>query len=212
VPTRLNLASKPFSNRSLPWAVTALVIFFSLVSLFFIVRSTRRTSLEAQAIQNDINRLRQQEQTLRQQAEAVKNSLTPQQLQTLTAAHTLLDRKHFSWSQLFADLELALPGSVRVKRIAVRGVTRQGDQTVTDLELTVVAKSFSTVTEMIAEMDRAGVFRAELRSQDLQRGRGESGAEYELFVAYRPRAGRATDTAAVASIGPIGVVAKGVDP
>lgn len=200
MPTRLNLASKPFSNRSLPWAVTALVIFFSLVSLFFIVRSTRRTALEAQAIQNDINSLRQQEQILRQQAEAVKNSLTPQQLQTLTAAHTLLDRKHFSWSRLFADLELALPGSVRVKRIAVRGVTKQGDQTVTELELTVVAKSPSTVTEMIAEMDRAGVFHAELRSQNLQRGRGESGAEYELFVAYQPRAGSATDAAAVASI------------
>ncbi len=208
MPTRLNLASKPFSNRSLPWAVTALVIFFSLVSLFFIVRSTRRTSLEAQAIQNDINSLRQQEQTLRQQAEAVRNSLTPEQLQTLTAAHTLLDRKHFSWSQLFADLELALPGSVRVKRIAVRGVAKQGDQTITELELTVVAKSASTVTEMIADMDRAGVFHAELRSQTEQRGRGESGAEYELLVTYRPRAGSATN-AAVASIEPSGDVVKG---
>jgi len=209
VPTRLNLASKPFSNRSLPWAVTALVVFFSLISLFFIVRATRRTSLEAQAIQNDINSLRQQEQTLRQQAEAVKNSLTPEQLQTLTAAHTLLDRKHFSWSQLFADLELALPGNVRVKRIAVRGVAKQGGQTVAQLELAVVAKSASTVTEMIAEMDRAGVFHADLSSQNLQRGRGESGAEYELLVTYRPRAGAAIDAAAVASIGASGNSAKG---
>lgn len=191
--------------------MTGLVVFFSLIALFFIVRSSRRTSQEAQAIQNDINSLRQQEQTLRQQAEAVKNSLTPQQLQTLTAAHTLLDRKRFSWSRLFADLELALPGSVRVKRIAVRGVAKQGDQTLTELELTVVAKSPSTVTEMIAEMDRAGIFHAELRSQNLQRGRGESGAEYELFVAYRPRAGSATDAAAVASIGPLGALAKGED-
>ncbi len=211
MPTRLNLASKPFSNRSLPWAVTALVVFVSLVSLFFIVRSTRQTSLEAQAVQNDINSLRQQEQSLRQQAEAVESSLTPQQLQTLTAAHTLLDRKHFSWSRLFADLESALPGSVRVKRIAVRGVARQGDQTVTELELDVVAKSPSTVTDMIAEMDRAGVFHAELRSQNLQRGRGESGAEYELSVSYRPRAGSAIDAAAVASLGSSADVAKGAD-
>jgi Tfp pilus assembly protein PilN len=209
VSTRLNLASKPFTNRSLPWAVTALVIFISLVSLFFIVRSTRRTSFEAQAIQNNINSLRQQEQTLRQQAEAVKASLTPQQQQTLTAAHTLLDRKHFSWSLLFADLEAALPGSVRVKRIAVRGVTKQGDQVLTELELAVIAKSPSTVTEMIAQMDRAGIFHAELRSQNLQRGRGESGAEYELFVIYRPRAGAATVPAAVASIGPTSDATKG---
>jgi Tfp pilus assembly protein PilN len=200
VPTRLNLASKPFTNRSLPWAVTAVVIFVSLIALFFIVRATRQTSLEAQVIQNDINRLRQQEQTLRQQAEAVRASLTPQQQQTLTAAHTLLDRKHFSWSLLFADLEAALPGSVRVKRIAVRGVTKQGDQVLTELELVVIAKSPSTVTEMIAQMDRTGIFRAELRSQNLQRGRGESGAEYELFVVYRPRAGAPSVPTAIASI------------
>jgi len=210
VPTRLNLASKPFTNRSLPWAVTALVIFVSLVSLFFIVRANRRASLEAQAIQNDINGLRQQEQTLRRQAEAVKASLTPEQQQTLSSAHTLLDRKHFSWSLLFADLEAALPGNVRVKRIDVRGVTKQGDQLLTELELAVIAKSPSIVTEMIAQMDRAGIFHAELRSQTLQRGRGESGAEYELFVVYRPRAGAAIDTAAtVASIGTSAEVVRG---
>lgn len=208
MPTKLNLASKPFSNRSLPWAVTALVVFFSLISLFFIVRATRQTSLEAQSIQNDINSLLRQEQSVRQQVEAVRKSLTPQQLQTLTAAHILLDRKHFSWSQLFADLELALPGSVRVKRIAVRGVAKQGEQITTELELTVMAKNSSAVTDMIADMDRAGVFHAELRSQNLQRGRGETGAEYELLVTYRPRAGSPVNPA-VASIELSGEIAKG---
>lgn len=201
MPTRLNLANKPFTNRSLPWAVTALVILVSLVSLFFIVRATRRTTLEAQAIQNDINALRRQEQSLKQRAEAVKASLSPQQQQTLTAAHTLIDRKHFSWSLLFADLEAALPGNVRVKRIDVRGVTKQGDQLSTELELAVIAKTSVTVTEMIALMDRNGIFHAELRSQTEQKGRGETGAEYELFVVYRPRAGAPIAPAAIAAIG-----------
>lgn len=208
--TRLNLASKPFSNRILPWAVSAVVILVSLIFLVFIVRATQRTRLEAHTIESQINSMRQQEQSLRLQAEAVKNSLTPQQLQTLTAAHTLLDRKQFSWSQLFADLESALPGTVRVKRIAVRGVSKVGEQTVTDLELTVAAKTPATVTEMIAEMDRSGIFHAELRSQNLQRGRGESGAEYELFVSYRPRAGAATSAPAIVSIVPSDDIASGV--
>lgn len=201
MPTRPNLANKPFTNRSLPWAVTALVIFVSLISLVFIVRANRRTTQEAQLIQNDINALRQQEQTLRQRAEAVKASLTPQQQQTLTAAHTLLDRKHFSWSLLFADLEAALPGNVRVKRIDVRGVIKEGDQLRAELELAVIAKSPATVTEMIAQMDRAGIFRAELRSQDLQTGRGETGSEYELFVVYKPRAGAPVESPAIAAVG-----------
>ena len=200
MPTKLNLASKPFSNRSLPWVVTTVIIVVSLVCLVFIVRSTSRANAQAAVVQKDINDLKQQEFNLRKQADAIRNSLTTEQLQTLAAAHTLVDRKHFSWSRLFADLESVLPGTARVKRIAVRGVTTQGDETLADLELTVVAKTPATVTEMIAEMDRGGVFHAELRSQTLSRGRGETGAEYELAVIYRPRAGAATE--AVASTSP----------
>jgi Tfp pilus assembly protein PilN len=198
VSTKLNLASKPFSNRSLPWAVAAVVIVISLISLVFIVKNTREANSQADAVQNDINALGQQEQALRKQAEAVKSSFTSDQLQTLTSAHILVDRKRFSWSRLFADLESALPGNVRVKRIAVRGVTRRGDQTLAELELTVVAKTPTVVTEMISAMDRAGIMQAELRSQNLQRGRGDSGAEYELYVVYRPRAGAPADPAALA--------------
>ena len=197
--TKLNLASKPFSNRALPWAISAFVISLSLVSLIFIFRGTRQAQIQATSVQNDINALGHQEQELRAQAEAVRKSLTPEQLQTLTAAHALVDRKQFSWSRLFADLESALPGSVRVKRIAVRGVAVRDGQTLAELELAVIAKTPAIVTEMIAEMDRAGVFRAELRAQNLQRGRGESGAEYELFVVYRPRAGAPTESPALAS-------------
>jgi len=199
MPTKLNLASKPFSNRSLPWVVTTVVVVVSLVCLVFIVRATGRANAQAAVVLKDINNLKQQELNLRKQADAIKNSLTAEQLQTLAAAHTLVDRKHFSWSRLFADLESALPGTVRVKRIAVRGVTTRGDETLADLELTVVAKAPATVTEMIAEMGRGGVFRAELRSQTLSRGRGETGAEYELAVIYRPRAGSATETVASTS-------------
>jgi Tfp pilus assembly protein PilN len=201
VPTKLNLASRPFNNRALPWMITAAVIFVSLVSLIFIVRATRAANAQANAVQNDINNLGRQEQALRQQAETVKNSLTAEQLQSLDAAHALVDRKHFSWSRLFADLESALPGAVRVKSIAVRRVVTRGDETLAELDLTVVAKTPSIVTDMIAEMDRAGVFHSELRTQNLQRGRGESGAEYELAVVYRPRAGAATATSALASNG-----------
>ena len=198
--TKLNLATKPFSNRSLPWAVTAFLILLSLVCLTLVVRATGHARAQSEAVQNDINSLGQQEQALRKKAEAVKNSLTPDQLRTLEGAHTLVDRKQFSWSRLFADLESALPGSVRVKRIAVRGVARRGDQTLAQLDLAVIAKSPATITDMIAEMDRVGIFQAELRSQNLQRGRGESGTEYELYVVYQPRSGSPVASVPLASV------------
>lgn len=179
--------------------ITAVVIFVSLVSLIFIVQATRQANAQADAVQRDINNLGQQEQALRVQAEAVKNSFNSDQLQVLDSAHALVDRKRFSWSRLFADLESALPGAVRVKSIAVRRVVTRGDETLAELDMTVIAKTPNIVTDMIAEMDRAGVFHADLRAQNLQRGRGESGAEYELAVIYRPRAGAAIETRAVAA-------------
>lgn len=186
---RINLAHKPFTNRTLPWAATALILFVSLVAFAVILRSSSKANREAATIQADLRNLRQEVGSLEQQANQVKQSLSPEQLAMLKAAHDLVDRKHFSWTRLFVDLEAALPGTVRVTRISVRDVLARPDQTIAELELAVIAKSPNVITEMISVMDRNGVFQAELRNQNLQKGRGETGAEYELYVIYRPRAG-----------------------
>ena len=192
--TKLNLASRPFSNHALPWVLTALIVTVSLIALVVIIRWTAQARAQGDAVQVDINALNQQERDLKAQAVAVKNSLSQEQLQTLAAAHVLVDRKRFSWSRLFADLEAALPGSVRVTRISVRDVAARGDQTLAELDLNVVSKNPSTITDMIGDMDRVGIFQAELRAQNLQKGRGESGTEYELYVIYRPRAGASAES------------------
>jgi len=188
VSANLNLASRPFNNRILPWILTVAILFVSLVGLLFVVRLTSSARTDAARIEAEVNRLKQNEQQLLGKAEEVKESLTPQQQQALQAAHQLVDRKSFSWSRLLADLESSLPDSVRVSRIAVRGVTKEGNQTIADLDLAVFSKTSETVLDMISAMDREGVFHANLKSQNLQKGRGEGGTEYELQVVYRPRA------------------------
>lgn len=90
-------------------------------------------------------------------------------------------------------------------RITVKGVRTQDARIVTNLELVVASKNAATVTQMIEDMERQGIFHAELVSQDPERGRGESGQEYQMNVFYAPRAGvaitpsdqskRAVDTA-----------------
>ena len=194
--SNLNLASKPFTNRLLPWLLTAVVLFVSVIGLLGVVHYTLQANRESEAIRVEINNLRTQEKGLLDDAKKVKALMTRDQLQALEAAHQLVDRKTFSWSRLLADLEAALPGNVRVSRIAVRAIGMQGDQTVADLELTVFAKSANVVTAMIRDMDRAGIFQADLRVQNLQKGRGESGTEYELEVIYRPRAGFSSENVA----------------
>jgi hypothetical protein len=196
VTNSLNLASKPFNNRILPWALTAIVLFVSAIGLVLVVRLTTRANQDARTAEAEINTLKQREQGLLQAAQQMKNSFTPDQQQALPAAHQLVDRKAFSWSGLLADLESSLPGNVRVSRIAVRDVTRQANQTIAQLDLAVFAKNSATISDMISAMHQEGIFEAELRNQNLQKGRGETGTEYELFVIYRSRPGRAIESVA----------------
>ena len=175
----------------------------SLIALVFILQATSQTNAQVDTVQRDVTSLQQKMAGLKQQAQQVKSALTPDQLQILRAAHSLVDRKRFSWSRLFSDLESALPGTVRVGRITVKDVVVRGDQTVADLELTVVSKNPATITQMISDMDSAGIFQAELVSQNLQKGRGEIGTEYVMNVRYVPRNGvptRSNNGAGLAAI------------
>jgi len=192
----LNLASKPFSNRIVPWALTVVILFVSLLGLLIVVQLTTTTRREANKVQAQITQLKQREQALLEAAKTVQQSFTPEQQQALPAAHELVDRKSFSWSRLLADLESVLPANVKVSRIAVRDVTRAGGQTVAQLDLAVFATDPSTISQMMTDWQQEGVFLAELRVQNLQKGRGEKGTEYELAVTYRARSGYSSENVA----------------
>lgn len=184
----LNLASQPFRNRALPWTIASVITVASLLVLVLLVSKSSQTKVRAAEVEREVDVQRQQISALEHRAEEIKQALTPEQLQTLQAAQALVDRKRFSWARLFADLEAALPGSIRVKRISVRDVAVRSDRTVADLELVVVSKNPADVTAMILAMDRAGVFRSELIEQNLQKERNETGTESTLRVIYQPRA------------------------
>jgi hypothetical protein len=192
----LNLASKPFSNRIVPWALTVIILFVSLIGLLIVVQLTTSTRRETALVQGQITQLKQREHTMLDAAQQVKQSFTPDQQQAIPAAHELVDRKAFSWSRLLADLESALPANVKVSRIAVRDVSRQGDQTIAQLDMAVFTKNPSTLSDMLNAWEGDGVFRAEIRTQNLAKGRGEAGTEYELAVTYRARAGYPSENVA----------------
>lgn len=187
--SKLNLSSYPFRNRALPWTVITIVTVVSVALLLLIARSTVQTNAQVQLTQQDIANLQKQTDDLNKRAEAIRAALTPDQQRSLKSAHLLVDRKRFSWSRLFDDLESVMPGNVRVSRIAVKEVRVEGDRPVANLDLIVVSKNPATITEMIQDMERQGIFHADLVSQSLQRGKGESGEEYEMNVRYVPAAG-----------------------
>jgi len=201
VTNNLNLASKPFSNRLLPWVLTAVILFISVIGLVVVLQLTTSINRDVASRSASVNQMKQEEQSLIARGEELKRQFSTDKQQALQAAHQLVDRKGFAWSRLFADLEDAVPDNVRVSRIAVRDISRQGDQTVADLDLVVFSKASTNVLQMIGEMNKSGIFNAVLANQNLQKGRGEVGSEFELVVVYRPRHGYASDNVAEVQAG-----------
>ena len=188
-----NLASRPFRNRALPWTLTALVAIASFAALLLIAQSTFATRAKIEKTQREVDDLQKENSLLLKRTKEIEIALTPEQKKELKYAHALVDRKKFSWARLFSDLEASLPGTVRVTRIMVKEVRMEGDRPAADLELVVASKAPTNVTDMIQEMQSQGIFSAVLVAQNPQRGKGETGSEYELNVHYVPRAGFAIE-------------------
>lgn len=186
---QLNLSSRPFRNRTLPWLLSALLIGVSLFGYLFIWSKYRSVSAEADAASASSKNIEPQIKELRSRGEQIKQTLTSEQRQMLLAAHQLVDRKRFSWSRLLADLESVLPSNVAVKNVSVRDVFQTTDRrTAAELDFAVVSKNDQSVLAMIDEMNTSGTFQAELRNQDLQRDKGNL-TEYSIRLIYLPRSG-----------------------
>jgi Tfp pilus assembly protein PilN len=198
---RLNLASDPFRNRTLPWTIAVAVSAVSLLALVATLAYYQRARAEADVSEREVQVLRSQSAELELQAVEIKQTIPPEQRKTLEAAHALVSRKGFSWSQLFYDLEEALPSGVRVQRINVREVAEVGDQTRADLELTVLGKTATDVTGMITEMNSGGTFNAVPLTENAKTGRGESGYEWLLRVSYVQRRRRAAEEPSRGEVG-----------
>ena len=189
--TKLNLASQPFRNRTLPYLISLLLLAFAVsgaVLSFASLSDTRERNKIAVA---DIEQMNAELQTLKNKGSLVQQQLTPEQQSLLIAAHKLVANKSFGWSRLFADLESALPGSVSVSRISVQNVFNDGDKTKAELEFAVLSRDYQSVMTMIENMNNSGVFQAELRGQDLQKTESITYTEYTLRLIYTPRSGYA---------------------
>lgn len=206
----LNIASEPFRNRTLPWLVALGVALISLVALVYVLGQSRAAAARFKENEVEVERLKRREQELKTIANQVEASLTPEQKRLLAASHQLVDRKYFSWSWLFQDLEGVLPQQAKVTQINVRDVKQIDGRTVADLNLAVMSKSYDDIIGMLAQMDRAGVFQAEVTEQNAQKSDKKDQTEWTLHIIYYQRSVRSatavagrTSTDTVAALDPL---------
>lgn len=182
--TKLNLASNPFRNRTLPYLTALLLLTLSVVGAIYSFSEYRSIAAKNEIVKSDITEMDIRIALLKEKGEKVQQQLTPQQQSLLAATHKLVANKSFGWSWLFADLEAVLPGSVSASRINVKNVFKDGDKIKAELDFGVLSRDYQSVMALIDNMNNSGKFQAELRSQDLQKTDRLTYSEFSLRVIY----------------------------
>ncbi len=196
--TKLNLSSRPFRNRTLPYLLALLFLAIAVSGATLSFAKLRDTTAKNELAKSEIEQMDAQVRLLKGKGELVQQQLTPEQSALLIAAHKLVANKTFGWSRLFADLESVLPVSVSVSRVNVQNVYKDGDKTKAELDFAVLSRDYPGVMAMIENMNGSGIFAAELRGQDLQKNDRFTYSEYTLHLIYTPRAGYSAASSDVA--------------
>jgi Tfp pilus assembly protein PilN len=181
---RTNLSTRPFYNER---AVTlALVGVGLLVALFTIYNLTMLVSLSRRhtTLRAEIASTERRANELRQQAARVRAAIDPAALAAVsTAAHEanqLIDRRTFSWTELFNRFEATLPPEVRIS--AVRpSIEPDGRFLVT---MTVVARRVEDIDAFIEALEKTGTFQNVLSRSE--RTNEDDMIEAELAGVYLP--------------------------
>jgi Tfp pilus assembly protein PilN len=189
---KLNLATHPFRNRTLPYLLALACCTLAMVGVIFGFQKLREIKAENEAVQSQVELIETQLADLKGKGDQIQQTLTPEQRTLLIAAHKLVAQKSFGWSRLFADLEDVLPGGVSVSRINVENVYQSGDRTQAELQLSVLSRDYQGVMNMIDTMNSRPIFQAELRGQDLQKKEYFTYTEYTLRLIYTQPLGYST--------------------
>jgi Tfp pilus assembly protein PilN len=185
--TKLNLASHPFRNRTLPYLIALFLLGFAVSGAILCFAKLRNIGENNEFTKTQITEIEGKLKELNNKGELVQQELSPEQRALLVGAHKLVANKSFGWSRLFSDLEQVLPGSVSASRINVENIFKDGDSIKAELDFAVLSRDYQSVAEMIDRMNNSGVFKAELRGQDLQKTDRLTYSEFTLHLVYSPR-------------------------
>jgi Tfp pilus assembly protein PilN len=187
---RTNLSTRPFYNER---AVSLWLLGFLLVvvvaSVFNATRvlqySRSDTELGLQASRDEARAAE-----LRRSAARVRTTVDPKQIAfaSLEArqANDLIDRRTFSWTELFNLFETTLPDEVRIT--AVRPKIAQGQF---QLTITIVARGVEDISQLMDRLERTGAF-TQVGSNIEEHVNEQGQMQATIDVVYAPESGHAT--------------------
>lgn len=186
---RTNLATRPFYNQRTVnlWLSIAglLVLAFTAFNVTRVLRySGSNTELVTGASQNEAAAA-EARRTAAQLRASVNVSQADTAARDARQANELIDRRTFSWTELFNRFETTLPDDVRITAVSPEINREHGVQ----LTVTVLARTVDDVDQFMERLDTTNVFR-DLRSTQ-ERANDEDQIESVLQMVYFPQSGGA---------------------
>jgi Tfp pilus assembly protein PilN len=155
---RTNLSTRPFYNertvRTILLVVAVAVVAFTAFNASRVLRYSRSdTRLQTQAARDEARAA-----DLRQQATRLRATVNTKQIESASVdardANDLIDRRTFSWTDLFNRFESTLPDDVRIT--IVRPKLEEGGFTV---EVHVIARTVEDVNRFMENLEDTGAFK-----------------------------------------------------
>jgi hypothetical protein len=163
---RTNLSTRPFYNERAVQAVLGLAAI--LVVIVTIVNMTRLWSLTARdrRLVAEAEAAESRTEALRADMTRVRSSVDAGHIADIAAqaheANEAIDRRAFSWTELFNELEVALPHDVRIAGV-IPHIDKTGQMIVV---LEVQARSVEAISQFFDGLEESGAFRNLLSKQE----------------------------------------------
>jgi type IV pilus assembly protein PilN len=161
-----NLSTRPFYNERV--VHLALLLFALIVLLASVFNATRMVQLSRSDTRQATQASRDEKRAadLRRAADRLRGTVDSNQLELVSVqarrANDLIDRRTFSWTDLFNRFETTLPDEVRITSMRPRIVPKEG----TVLTITVVARSVDDINEFVQNLEKNGAFANVLPVED----------------------------------------------
>jgi Tfp pilus assembly protein PilN len=154
---RTNLSTRPFYNERIVsiWllALLAVVVIATVFNVTRVLQYSRNDTEQGLAASRDEARATE----LRRSAARVRTTVDPKQIafasQEARQANDLIDRRTFSWTELFNRFETTLPDEMRIT--SVRPQIERGQF---QLSVTVVARGVEDISQFMDRLEKSGAF------------------------------------------------------
>jgi hypothetical protein len=176
----LNLARRPFRNERLPTLLLAAgCVLVGVLTVRHALAARDLLPGRALAVEREAVELEREVASLRAEAERLGGEAQPTPaVEEWVAVKELVDRRAFSWTGLFADLEEALPPTVRLL-----GVAPQSEKGRLVLSMTAAGRDVDDALALFAALQVHPHFRA---AQLVGYQPSEEGLDITCRVAYAP--------------------------